>query len=88
MSDLFAINPFYEKIINNYLNKGFCIIDNWLTTHETSKLRQQLEKLYCANYFKKSAVGNRLNENLERSIRNDFIFWLDETKYAQVFLKK
>lgn len=74
MSDLLAINPFYEKIINNYLNKDFCIIDNWLTTDETSKLRQQLEKLYRANYFKKSAVGNRLNENLERSIRNDFIF--------------
>lgn len=88
MSDLLVLNPFYEKIINDYLNKGFCIIDNWLTTDETSKLRQQLEELYQANYFKKSAVGNRLNENLERSIRNDFIFWLDETKYAQVFFEK
>lgn len=74
MSDLIAINPFYEKIINDYLNKDFCIIDNWLTTDETDKLRQQLEELYQANYFKKSAVGNRLNENLERSIRSDFYF--------------
>ncbi|MDE4978192.1 oxidoreductase, partial [Francisella tularensis subsp. holarctica] len=32
MSDLIAIIPFYEKLINDYLNKDFCFIDNWLTT--------------------------------------------------------
>lgn len=41
-----------------------------------------------ADSFRKSAIGNRLNESLERSIRNDFIFWLDETKYAQIFFSK
>ncbi|MDE4998722.1 oxidoreductase, partial [Francisella tularensis subsp. holarctica] len=27
MSDLIAINPFYEKINNDYINNDFCIID-------------------------------------------------------------
>ncbi|MDE4963868.1 oxidoreductase, partial [Francisella tularensis subsp. holarctica] len=45
MSDLIAINPFYEKIINDYLTKDFCIIDNWLKNDETEKLRQQLDEL-------------------------------------------
>ncbi|MDE4974204.1 oxidoreductase, partial [Francisella tularensis subsp. holarctica] len=71
MSDLIAIYPFYEKIINDYLYKDFCIIDNWLTTDETDKLRPKLEELYQSNYFKKSAVGNRLKENLESTIRSD-----------------
>ncbi|MED7818529.1 MULTISPECIES: 2OG-Fe(II) oxygenase [unclassified Francisella] len=88
MSNLPKINPFYENIIDTYLNKGFCIIDNWLTYPETAVLRNELEDLYQENLFKKSAIGNRLNENLERSIRSDFIFWLDETRFAQTFFSK
>lgn len=88
MSDLFEINLFYEKIISDYLNNGFCVIDNWLTNDETIQLRKELNHFYDADCFKKSAIGNRLNENLERSIRNDFIFWLDETKHAATFFKK
>lgn len=88
MSDLFEINPFYEKIISDYLSNGFCIIDSWLTNEETTQLRKELNHFYDADCFKKSAIGNRLNENLERSIRNDFIFWLDETNMPQSFLKR
>lgn len=88
MSNLLLANPFYEKIIANYLNDGYCIIDNWLDISETIFLRSELDKLNQADSFKKSAIGNRLNESLERSIRNDFIFWLDERKYAQSFFTK
>ncbi|AEI35861.1 2OG-Fe(II) oxygenase [Francisella salina] len=88
MSDLSEINLFYEKIISDYLNNGFCVIDNWLTNDETIQLCKELNHFYDADCFKKSAIGNRLNENLERSIRNDFIFWLDETKHAATFFKK
>ena len=88
MSNLPLANPFYEKIIANYLNDGYCIIDNWLDISETIFLRSELDKLNQADSFRKSAIGNRLNESLERSIRNDFIFWLDERKYAQSFFTK
>ncbi|API87244.1 2OG-Fe(II) oxygenase [Francisella uliginis] len=88
MSNLPLANPFYEKIIANYLNDGYCIIDNWLDISETIFLRSELDKLNQADSFRKSAIGNRLNESLERSIRNDFIFWLDEKKYAQSFFTK
>ncbi|AIT10040.1 oxidoreductase [Candidatus Francisella endociliophora] len=88
MSNLPPSNSFYEKIIDNYLNKGFCIIDNWLTIDETIKLREELTNFYQADYFRKSAIGNRLNESLERTIRSDFICWIDETKYAKSFFEK
>jgi SM-20-related protein len=88
MSNSLSINPFYEKIIDDYLNNGYCIIDNWLDTSETILLRSELDMLNEADSFRKSAIGNRLNENLERSIRSDFIYWLDETKYAQIFFSK
>ncbi|QIW10616.1 2OG-Fe(II) oxygenase [Francisella sp. LA112445] len=88
MSNLLSINPFYEKIIDDYLNNGYCIIDNWLDISETIFLRSELDMLNEADSFRKSAIGNRLNENLERSIRSDFIYWLDETKYAQIFFSK
>ncbi len=29
--------------------------------------------------FKKSAIGNRTNEEIDRSVRGDFILWMDET---------
>lgn len=88
MSNLLSFNPFYEKIIDDYINKGFCIINDWLTPSETDTLRAELITIYQEDCFKKSAVGNRLNESLERSIRSDFIYWIDEAKLAKVFFDK
>ncbi|WP_150466996.1 2OG-Fe(II) oxygenase [Francisella sp. SYW-9] len=88
MSNLPSPFPLYERVINDYLNEGYCIIDNWLDTFETTFLRSELNMLNESDSFRKSAIGNRLNESLERSIRNDFIYWLDEAKYAQIFFSK
>lgn len=88
MSNPLPHNSFFESIINDYLDKGFCIINDWLTIDETITLRKELKSFYDADYFRKSAIGNRLNENLERTIRSDFICWIDEAKYAKAFITK
>lgn len=88
MSNLLPTNAIYEKIINDYDTQGYCIIDNWLTTSELKILFSELSTLYEADCFRKSAVGNKLNETIERSIRSDFICWIDESKYAKPFFNK
>lgn len=90
MSKLLPTNHFYESVIDDYLNNSYCIIDNWLTDHETLVLNNELNILYEDDCFRKSAIGNKLNETLERTIRNDFIYWLDENKgiVAKTFFTK
>ncbi|MFC4892109.1 2OG-Fe(II) oxygenase [Pseudofrancisella aestuarii] len=83
-----SLNPFYERIISEYLNNGYSIVENWLENDETDLLRKELATLNKEDKFRKSAVGNRLSETIEKSIRGDFIFWLDETKYANAFFLK
>ncbi|MFT4694579.1 MAG: SM-20-related protein [Francisella sp.] len=88
MSNLLPINASYEKIIEDYDTNGYCIIDNWLIEDETNILFNELSELYDADCFRKAAIGNRLNETIERSIRSDFICWIDESKYAKSFFDK
>ncbi|AJC48677.1 2OG-Fe(II) oxygenase [Allofrancisella guangzhouensis] len=88
MSNLLPTNPLFEKIITNFFNNGYCVIDNWLSSNETSLLTAELAQLYQEDCFRKSAIGNKLNETVKRSIRSDFIYWLDETKHAQAFFQK
>ena len=88
MSKLLPTNEFYEKIIQQFLENRYCIIDNWLTENEAISLGNELLQIYADDNFKKSAIGNKLNETLERSIRRDFIYWLEEHKYADSFFSK
>ncbi|QIV94208.1 2OG-Fe(II) oxygenase [Allofrancisella frigidaquae] len=88
MSNLLPINPLFEKVITDFFNEGYCVIDNWLSKDETSLLTAELAQLYQEDCFRKSAIGNKLNETVKRSIRSDFIYWLDETKHAQSFFQK
>lgn len=85
---LLPANALYEQIIKDYDSRGYCIIDNWLTADESNILFNELSELYEADCFRKSAVGNKLNETIERSIRSDFICWIDERKYAKPFFNK
>ena len=41
-------------------------------------LRESLLAKYEADKFKKSAIGNRVNEEIDKSVRGDFILWMDE----------
>ncbi|TDT67333.1 hypothetical protein EDC55_1268 [Allofrancisella inopinata] len=88
MSNLLPINPLFEKIITDFFNEGYCVIDNWLSKSEASLLTAELAQLHQEDCFRKSAIGNKLNETVKRSIRSDFIYWLDETKHAQSFFQK
>ena len=76
----FVENPLYEQIITDILELGYSIADGFFSEDEVEKLRMSLLNKYEEDNFKKAAIGNRTNENIVKSIRGDFILWMDEAK--------
>lgn len=76
----FREDSFYEGIISDLLEKQYSVIDNFFTREEVSLLRNSLLEKYEEDNFKKAAIGNRTNEVIERSVRGDFIMWLNEAE--------
>ncbi|PKA82994.1 SM-20-related protein [Ulvibacter sp. MAR_2010_11] len=87
----FAENPLFETIITNLLEQKFAVIDHFYDEAEVVALRNALLERHRTIGFKKSAVGNWTNEEIDKSIRGDFISWIDESKITlaeELFFKK
>lgn len=76
----FVENPLYERIISDLLESGYSITDAFFSEQEVAILRASLLTKYEEDNFKKAAIGNRTNEMIAKSIRGDFILWMDESK--------
>ncbi|MFD0834862.1 2OG-Fe(II) oxygenase [Mariniflexile aquimaris] len=74
----FVENSLYEQIISDIGTQQFSIVEDFFTSDEVLLLRQSLLEKYDEDEFKKAAIGNRLNESIVKSIRGDFILWMDE----------
>ena len=74
----FVENPLYERIISDLLADQYSMVDGFFSAEEVVLLRHSLLAKYEADRFKKSAIGNRTNEEIDKSIRGDFILWIDE----------
>lgn len=79
----FVENPLYEQIITDILESGYSIADGFFSDEEVEKLRASLLDKYEEDNFKKAAIGNRTNENIVKSIRGDFILWMNESKASE-----
>jgi SM-20-related protein len=76
----FVKNPLYEQIISDIASQHYSIVENFFSIEEVSILRISLLEKHEEDAFKKAAIGNRVNETIIKSIRGDFILWIDETK--------
>ena len=76
----FRENPHYEKIIDDLVNQQYSVVENFFEAVEVEQLRASLLRKYEDDSFKKAAIGNRTNEIIARSIRGDFILWLNEAE--------
>lgn len=84
-------NPVYERIISDLLEQQYSIVEDFFSLTEVEELRDSLLYKYEEDNFKKAAIGNRTNEIIAKSIRGDFILWLNEAEAAQaekVFFSK
>lgn len=79
----FRENPLYEQIIEDILEKKYSIIDGFFDPEEVQILRKTLLDKYEEDNFKKAAIGNRTNEVIARSIRGDFIHWINEAEAGE-----
>lgn len=71
-------NPLYEQIISGLLEDQYCIVEDFFDPEEVKTLRNTLLEKYEEDNFKKAAIGNKINETIEKTIRGDFILWINE----------
>jgi len=74
----FVENPLFETIISDLINQKYSVVDAFFSSEEVVLLRESLLAKYEADKFKKSAIGNRVNEEIDKTVRGDFILWMDE----------
>lgn len=74
----FKENPLYERIISGLLEDQYCIVEDFFDSAEVRSLREALLFKFEEDNFKKAAIGNKLNETIVKSIRGDFIHWINE----------
>nr|WP_218846957.1 2OG-Fe(II) oxygenase [Winogradskyella forsetii] len=74
----FVENVLYEKIISDISTQKYSIIDDFFTDAEVLALRESLLLKYEEDTFKKSAIGNKVNEVVKKAVRGDIILWIDE----------
>lgn len=74
----FQENPLYEEIITGLLQDQYYIVENFFDIREVEIMRSALLRKYEEDSFKKAAIGNVFNETIIKSIRGDFILWINE----------
>lgn len=87
----FVENPLYERIITDIASQKYSVVEDFFSKEDVQILRQSLLQKHEENAFKKAAIGNRINETIEKSIRGDVILWIDETtanEAEQLFFNK
>lgn len=84
-------NETFETIIEGIVNKQYVVVDDFFSAEEVTLLKNGLLDVLHQQAFKKSAIGNRIDEKVIEAIRGDYIFWLDEqtdTPASALFFKK
>ena len=76
----FTENTVYENLITEILEKSYSIIDDFFDASEIEELRDSLKDIYEADCFKKAAIGDKFNEEVDKTIRGDFILWINEAE--------
>lgn len=76
----FVENPVYERIISDLQEKKFSVIDQFFDFEEVLELRNSLHEKHNFSDFKKAAIGNRTHEIVKKTIRGDYIYWLNEAE--------
>ncbi|NHN26545.1 2OG-Fe(II) oxygenase [Flavobacterium jejuense] len=74
----FVLIPMYEKVIQDLLEKQYSVVDHFFSIEDVEHLRESLLQKYDEDEFKKAAIGNQFNEQIIKTIRGDFISWIDE----------
>lgn len=81
----------FEQVIQDLLDQQYSVIDTFFDEKEVENLRIILLQKHQDDALKKAAIGNVFNEQIVKSIRGDFISWINEseaTPAEQVFFDR
>jgi SM-20-related protein len=59
------------------MEQQYSIVEGFFSAEEVIALRSSLLEKYEEDAFKKAAIGNRVNEIIEKSVRGDFILLVE-----------
>ena len=82
----FEPNAQFEKIISDLMENHYSVVPDFLTPLQTDALREVLLQKFEDDVFKKAAIGNRFNEQEIKSVRGDFISWIDPVRVCDAEL--
>jgi SM-20-related protein len=66
-----------EQIADGLAEKGYSVIDHFLSSHEVNSILQTDEFKNAKLQFKKAGIGRLKNKQINESIRGDYIQWID-----------
>lgn len=67
-----------DKAIDHLAEDGYFIWDNFLEEKQVAALKQIAEKDKAEGEFKKAGIGKQVLHQIDKSIRGDFIQWIDK----------
>lgn len=80
-----------NAIADGLADKGYAIIDNFLSPEEVRAILQLDEFKDGLHHFKKAGIGQRDEKQINEAIRGDFIKWIDRNtapEEVKVYLDK
>lgn len=89
--DQSRLNARFESIADGLAGPGYAICDGFLSAGEVEAILTQDEFVHAEEIFQKAGIGKRQTQQINESIRGDFIQWIDrETAPAasQVYLNR
>lgn len=85
------MNEIFNVIADGLAEKGFAVVDNFLTPEEVKNILALNEFKNTISDFKKAGIGKKQDLQINESIRGDYIYWIDKISAplaAKVYLNK
>ncbi|WP_338144577.1 hypothetical protein [Aequorivita xiaoshiensis] len=68
----------FETSISDLINQKYSVVNDFFSSEEVVLLRESLLAKYEAGKFKNSVLRNRVNDEIDKTIRGNFILGMDE----------
>ena len=74
----------YNQLADDLAEKGYGIIEDFLTEAEIERLRKFIEQQRSDGELQKAGIGSGLDYQVDKSIRGDLIQWIDPEEAGEV----
>jgi SM-20-related protein len=85
------VNPIFDVIADNLAEKGYAVVDSFLSQKEVENILNLKEFKSGIEHFKKAGIGKNQNLQINESVRGDYIQWIDKNSAPaplQIYLNR